>query len=114
MLLSSGYGAKAIASTRRLSSPHDLSREDRDSRILCAFLQSLARTKVEGQPVFIALRRPTERAVFQAVRAERVHADAVPIEIAGEQQTPFHGELGPFVACLAHEVARRLLAGKGA
>jgi hypothetical protein len=86
------------------------SKEDRDSRILVAFLQALARTPLAGQPVFIALRRATERAVFQAVRAERVHAETVALDTAAAPSMQLHSEPAPFVGCLAHEMATRLLA----
>jgi hypothetical protein len=85
-------------------------KEDRDSRILVAFLQALERTPLEGQPVFIALRRATERTVFQGVRANRVHAETVPLDTAGAPCGKLHGEPAPFVTCLAHEMATRLFA----
>ena len=84
------------------------SKEDRDSRVLLAFLQALARTPLAGQPVFLALRRATARALFQAVRAQRVNSETVPLDTEGESGIKLQGEPEPFVACLAHEVATRL------
>ena len=86
------------------------SREDRDPRILLGFLQALERTPLTGQPVFIALRRATERAVFQAVRTERVHAETPLLDTARDPYPQVHREPAPFVACLAHEMATRLVA----
>jgi hypothetical protein len=86
------------------------SKEDRDSRIMLAFLQALARTPLAGQPVFIALRRATERAVFQVVRAQRVHAETVSLDMDRHPTVQLHNEAGPFVACLAREIARRIFA----
>jgi hypothetical protein len=85
-------------------------KEDRDARILLAFLQALARTPLAGQPVFIALRRATERVVFQAVRAERVHAETVSLDTAATPSVQLHGEPAPFVGRQAYEMATRLLA----
>ena len=86
------------------------SREDRDPRVMFAFLQALARTPLAGQPVFIALRRATARSLFQVVRAERVHAETVSLDMAGGPALRFDGEPLPFVACLAREMATRLVA----
>lgn len=84
------------------------SREDRDSRILFAFVHALARTPLAGQPVFVALRRATERSVFQAVRAERIHAETMALERAGDPMFQFHCEPAPFVTCVAREMAKRV------
>ena len=86
------------------------SKENRDSRILVAFLQALARTPLAGQPVFIALRRATERVVFQAVRAERVHVETELLDAGEGSSVQGQGDPGPFLACLAREVAMRLVA----
>jgi hypothetical protein len=85
-------------------------KEDRDSRILLAFLQALARTPVAGQPVFLALRRATERAVFQAVRVQRAHAETVPLDAGEYPDMRLDVAPAPFMACLAHEMATRLVA----
>lgn len=84
------------------------SKEDRDSRILLAFLQALARTQLAGQPVFIALRRATERAAFQAVRAERVHVETLAFDTQLDPARQLHRQPSPFQACLAREMATRL------
>jgi hypothetical protein len=86
------------------------SKEDRDPRVLLAFLQALARTRVAGQPVLIALRRATARALFQAVRAERVDAETVSLDTAVDPGILLHREGAPYVACFAREMAVRLLA----
>ena len=85
-------------------------KDDRDARILAAFLQAIACTPLAGQPVFIALHRATARAVCQAVRAQRVHAETVAFDTAADPSVLPHGEPGPFVACLAREMATRLVA----
>ncbi|MBV9949614.1 MAG: hypothetical protein JOZ69_22425, partial [Myxococcales bacterium] len=89
-------------------------RDDRDSRVVLAFLQALARTPLAGQPVFLAVYRATARAVFQAVRAERAHAETLPLEEAENASVQPDGEPAPFVAALAREVASQVLANGGA
>jgi hypothetical protein len=84
------------------------SKEDRDSRVLLAFFQALARTPVAGQPAFLALGRATARALFQGVRRERVHAESVTFDSAADPGTSPSRQPGPFMKCLAREMAARL------
>jgi hypothetical protein len=90
------------------------SRDERDGRILLAFLQALARTPVAGQPVFLALQRATARGVFQRVRAERVHAEEVPLAACEGLGAEARAGDGVFAKVLAREVAMRIVAAGGA
>jgi hypothetical protein len=88
--------------------------EDRDQRVLLAFLQALENPRLPSQPVFIALRRATARALFHAVRAQSSDFDTVPLDAAVDVPTrPAHADPAPFVTCLAHEMAERLVARDG-
>ena len=87
-------------------------KEDRDSRIVLAFLQALARTPLSGQPVFIALRRATERPVFQSVRAQRAYAETELLDAVGDSSLEIQGEPAPFTTCLVHEIASRVRAAQ--
>jgi hypothetical protein len=88
--------------------------EDRDQGVVLAFLHALDRARLADQPVFIALRRATARALLQAVRAQRDDVETVPLDATiATLATHAHVDPAPFVACLAHEIAERLLEHKG-
>ncbi|HEY3820258.1 MAG TPA: hypothetical protein VGL81_24000 [Polyangiaceae bacterium] len=82
--------------------------EDRDQRVLLAFMQGLERVRLDGQPVFLAMRRATERALFRAVRAQARAVDTVPLGAQPPRGGEPHEDPWPFVACLAHELAERV------
>jgi len=89
------------------------SKEDRDQRVLLAFLDALAHTPLAGQPAFLALRRATARSVFQTVRAQRVHDETVPLDAEVDPSGTHHADPAPFVACLAREMAAGLVGRNG-
>jgi hypothetical protein len=88
--------------------------EDCDQRVVLAFLQALDRARLAGQPVFLAIQRATARVLFQAVRAGRDDVKTEPLDAAiATPSTQAHADPPPFVTCLAHEMAERLLEHEG-
>lgn len=81
-------------------------REDRDERVLLSFLQALGRARLEGQPVFLAMQRATERVLFRAVRAHTDGLETVPFdsEEGLDDGARLHRGPDPFTACLAREL----------
>jgi hypothetical protein len=89
-------------------------KEERDQRILVAFLHVVDRVRVDARPLFVAVARATARALFGAVRAEEGQIETVAYEETINECAPApHTEPGPYVACLAREVITRLSAREG-
>ncbi|HEY5240236.1 MAG TPA: hypothetical protein VIJ22_02175 [Polyangiaceae bacterium] len=78
--------------------------EDRDERVLLSFLQALGRVPLEGQPVFLAMRRATERILFRAVRAQTDGLEIVSLDSGELDCARMHEDPDPFTACLAREL----------
>jgi hypothetical protein len=107
-LLLQAFRPTLFALRRRQYGPE----EDRDARLLVAFLQVVARTPRTGHALFLTIGRATARAVFQAVHAELGETEGEPLDetmpdIAGNEDPE------PFQKCLAHEVAERIAARPG-
>jgi hypothetical protein len=99
---------------RRMRARGRDSREDHEQRILLAFLQALAAVRSSGQPIFIALRRATVRQLLGALRAEADIGEVVPFDEQSPAVAPSpHADPQPFAACLAREVAERLVRSSG-
>ncbi|MGD0527719.1 MAG: hypothetical protein ABSE49_21480 [Polyangiaceae bacterium] len=99
---------------RRMRRRGGEAREDREQRVLCAFLQALAVVRSSGQPVFIALRRATLRQLLRAARGETGTGDALVFDEGTPADPPcVHADPAPFAACLAREVAERLVRSSG-
>jgi hypothetical protein len=85
---------------------------DRNQRVLTAFLTAIAKLRVDGRPVFVAVGRAAARTLFQAVRVDSNRLEMVPYDDRARhslsQATP-----DPFTACLANEVAAHVAARKG-
>jgi hypothetical protein len=83
--------------------------EDRDQRVLHAFLHAVATLPVSCGPVFVAIGRATARELFGAVRREARGAEGETFDEHAAAIAPLpHQDAHPFVACLAREVAERL------
>lgn len=80
------------------------SKDDRDQRVLLAFLQAITQLAPSAGPVFIALARATARELFRAVRSESAYAGDEPFDDGSLAGLPSpHADWQPFVACLARE-----------
>lgn len=94
---------------RRLGKYGRGTKEEREQRVLLAFLEALRVVRPTG-PIFLSLRRATTRALFDALRAEGGSGELVPPdEQLDAGDAPPHADAPPFVACLAREVAAQLL-----
>jgi hypothetical protein len=99
---------------RRLAARGRGSREDQGQRALLAFLQALRVVRGSGQPVFLAVRRATSRALLVALDSEADRGQTAPFdEQVGNGAPSPHADAPPFVACLAREVAERLVRRSG-
>jgi hypothetical protein len=88
-------------------------KEERDQRVLLAFLQTIATVSPTG-PVFVKVPWATARALFGAVRDEAGAVEEVFLDEGTPECVPSpHTDPQPFVACLAREVAERLARRQG-
>ena len=88
--------------------------DDLDQQVLTSFLEATRKVRVDGdEPVFMAVRRATARALFGVARAELEYAEMVKLEEQPDAVPDLHADPPPFVQLLAREAVAIMSAVTG-